>query len=109
MGLQFDTIHIIGYVGAIGSLLFGANQLRLILVHDSASVVSVFDYGLRVGYSVLLGIYAAGKSDLVFIVMNFGAAVLSLVVAVASRITQEHGGDGGRRHERGGARSGRSA
>ena len=37
---------------------------------------------VRVAYSVLLGIYAIGTGDLVFMVVNFGAAVLSLAVAV---------------------------
>lgn len=104
MGLEFDAIHIVGYVGALGSLVFGANQLRLILARHSAADVSVFDYALRVAYSVLLGIYAVGKSDLVFIVMNFGAAVLSLAVAIASRLTQEdHDQGAGRRRQRSGA------
>lgn len=81
-----DLIHVIGYVGAAGSLLFGGNQLRVILAHHSAQDVSVFDYGLRVAYSVLLGIYAIGTSDLVFVIVNFGAAILSLAVAIASHV-----------------------
>ena len=81
-----DLIHVIGYVGAAGSLLFGGNQLRVILAHQSARDVSVFDYGLRVAYSVLLGIYAIGTSDLVFVIVNFGAAILSLAIAIASHV-----------------------
>jgi lipid-A-disaccharide synthase-like uncharacterized protein len=89
MPLQFDAIHLLGYLGALGSLIFGVNQLRVILVHRSAKDVSVFDYALRVGYSVLLGIYAIATSDLVFVVVNFGAALLSLAVAVASAFMKE--------------------
>ena len=87
-----DLIHVIGYVGAAGSLLFGGNQLRLILAHHSAKDVSVFDYGLRVAYSTLLGIYAIGTGDLVFVIVNFGAAVLSLAVAIASYLMKQRSG-----------------
>lgn len=87
--MPLDAIHIVGYAGALGSLLFGANQLRLILAKGSARDVSVFDYVLRVGYSILLGIYAIGTRDLVFMVVNFGAALLSAAVAVASMVTRE--------------------
>lgn len=110
--MQLDAIHIVGYLGAIGSLLFGGNQLRVILQHHSAKDVGVFDYGLRVAYSVLLGIYAIGTGDLVFVVVNFGAAVLSLAVAAAAFLMKrEHGemgggngqGQGGRRPEAAGS------
>jgi len=87
--MQFDLLHVIGYVGALGSLLFGGNQLRMILRRHSAEDVSVWDYALRVGYSVLLGIYSIGIGDVVFVIVNFGAAVLSLAVAIASRFMQE--------------------
>ncbi len=96
MHLSFDAIHIVGYVGAVGSLLFGANQLRVILQHHSAKDVGVFDYGLRVAYSALLGIYAIGTGDVVFMVVNFGAALLSLAVAIAAfTMKREHGENGG--------------
>jgi hypothetical protein len=110
--MQVDAIHIVGYVGAIGSLAFGGNQLRVILQHHSAKDVGVFDYGLRVAYSVLLGIYAIGTGDLVFMVVNFGAALLSLAVAVAAFLMKrEHGetgsgtgqGQGGQRPESAGS------
>ena len=62
------------------------------LQHPSAKDVGVFDYGLRVGYSALLGIYAIGTGDPVFMVVNFGAAVLSLAVAiVAFTMKKQHG------------------
>jgi hypothetical protein len=102
--MQFDAIHIVGYVGALGSLVFGGNQLRVILQHHSAKDVGVFDYGIRVAYSVLLGIYAIGTSDLVFVIVNFGAALLSLAVAAAAFVMKkEHGeiGDGNGADERG--------
>jgi hypothetical protein len=89
MSLSFDPLHIVGYLGALGSLLFGANQLRVILQHHSAEDVSVWDYVLRVGYSVLLGIYSIGIGDVVFIVVNFGAAAVSLAVAVTSHVMQD--------------------
>jgi len=96
MQLSFDAIHIVGYVGAVGSLLFGSNQLRVILQHHSAKDVGVFDYGLRVAYSSLLGIYAIGTGDPVFMVVNFGAALLSLAVAIAAfTMKKEHGEGGG--------------
>lgn len=84
--LKFDLLHIIGYVGALGSLVFGANQLRIILSKKEARDVSVFDYVVRVIYSVLLGIYSIGLGEAVFIVVNFGAAVLSTAVAVAALV-----------------------
>ena len=100
MQLSFDAIHVVGYVGAIGSLLFGSNQLRVILQHHSAKDVGVFDYGLRVGYSALLGIYAIGTGDPVFMVVNFGAALLSLAVAIAAfTMKKEHGEGGGGSNE----------
>ena len=96
MQLSFDAIHIVGYVGALGSLVFGGNQLRVILQHHSAKDVGVFDYGLRVAYSVLLGIYAIGTGDVVFMVVNFGAALLSLAVAAAAfTMKKEHPEGGG--------------
>src|SRR5947207_13410420 len=101
MQLSFDAIHIVGYVGALGSLLFGSNQLRVILQHRSATDVGVFDYGLRVAYSSLLGIYAIATGDPVFMVLNFGAALLSLAVASAAFTMQkEHGEGGGASSER---------
>jgi hypothetical protein len=102
MKLSFDAIHIVGYVGALGSLVFGGNQLRVILQHHSAKDVGVFDYALRVGYSVLLGIYAIGTGDVVFLVVNFGAALLSLAVAAAAfTMKKEHpeGGDNSKHGE----------
>lgn len=96
MRLTFDAIHIVGYLGAAGSLVFGANQLRVILQHQSAKDVGVFDYGLRVAYSLLLGIYAIGTGDLVFMVVNFGASLLSLAVAAAAfTMKKEHPDSGG--------------
>jgi len=88
MHLKFDLLHIIGYIGALGSLVFGANQLRIILAKKEARDVSVFDYAVRVIYSVLLGIYSIGLHEPVFIVVNFGAAVLSTAVALAAVIEQ---------------------
>jgi len=103
MPLSFDAIHVVGYLGALGSLVFGSNQLRVILQHHSAKDVGVFDYGVRVAYSVLLGIYAIGTGDLVFVVVNFGAALLSLAVAAAAfRMKQEHG-EGGQAQSQGAA------
>ena len=91
--MEFDLLHLIGYVGALGSLVFGSNQLRVILQRHSARDVSAWDYALRVGYSVLLGIYSIGIGDLVFVIVNFGAAALSLAVAIASwRMKAQRGG-----------------
>ncbi|HEX3220133.1 MAG TPA: hypothetical protein VHU77_08950 [Candidatus Limnocylindria bacterium] len=90
--MQFDLLHVIGYLGAAGSLVFGANQLRVIVQHQSAKDVSAWDYALRVGYSVLLGIYSIGIGDIVFVIVNFAAALLSLAVAIASRLMQEKRG-----------------
>jgi hypothetical protein len=87
--VSLDPIHIIGYIGALGSVLFGGNQLRLILAKGSARDVSVSDYVLRVGYSVLLGVYAVGTRDLVFTVVNFAAALLSAAVAAVSKWTKD--------------------
>jgi len=89
MRLTFDAIHIVGYVGALGSLIFGANQLRVILQHQSAKDVGVFDYAVRVAYSVLLGVYAIGTGDVIFVVVNFGAAVLSAAVTAAAHVMKE--------------------
>jgi hypothetical protein len=100
MQLSFDAIHIVGYLGAIGSLVFGSNQLRVILQHHSAKDVGVFDYAVRVAYSVLLGIYAIGTGDAVFMVVNFGAALLSLAVAIAAYVMKrQRGEDGGESSE----------
>jgi hypothetical protein len=99
--MQLDAIHIVGYLGAMGSLLFGGNQLRVILQHHSAKDVGVFDYGLRVAYSVLLGIYAIGTGDLVFVVVNFGAAFLSLAVAAAAFLMKREQGEMGGRDGQG--------
>ena len=91
--MELDLLHVIGYIGAIGSLAFGANQLRVIVQRQSAEDVSAWDYVLRVGYSTLLGIYSIGIGDLVFVIVNFGAALLSLAVAIASRRMQEQRGN----------------
>jgi hypothetical protein len=93
--MTFDAIHIVGYVGALGSLVFGGNQLRVILQHHSAKDVGVLDYGIRVAYSILLGIYAIGTGDLVFVVVNFGAAILSLAVAAAAFAMKKDNEQGG--------------
>ena len=87
--MRFDRLPVIGYAGALGSLVFGSNQFRVILQHQSAQDVSAWDYALRVGYSLLLGLYSIGIGDLVFVVVNFGAAALSLAVAIASWRMQE--------------------
>ena len=93
--MQFDPIHVVGYAGALGSLVFGGNQLRVIIQHQSAKDVGVLDYGIRVAYSILLGIYAIGTRDVVFVVVNFGAALLSAAVAAAAFVMKEK--RGGRR------------
>ena len=90
--MQFDAIHMVGYVGALGSLVFGGNQLRVILQHQSAKDVGILDYGIRVAYSILLGIYAIGTGDAVFVVVNFGAALLSAAVAAAAFFMKEKQG-----------------
>ena len=86
MELKLDAIHIVGYVGALGSLVFGVNQLRIILQKQEAKDISLFDYGVRVVYSVLLGVYSVGIGNLVFVVVNFGAALLSAAVAVTGAL-----------------------
>jgi hypothetical protein len=48
-----------------------------------------------VAYSVLLGIYAIGTGDLVFVVVNFGAALLSLAVAAAAYFMKKQQGEVG--------------
>jgi lipid-A-disaccharide synthase-like uncharacterized protein len=96
MQLTFDAIHIVGYLGALGSLIFGGNQLRVILQHQSAKDVGVFDYAVRVAYSVLLAVYAIGTGDIVFVVVNFGAAILSAAVASAAFSMKEKNDDGRR-------------
>ena len=93
MDLQFDTPHIVGYVGALGSLVFGMNQLRVILKKKEAKDVSVFDYAVRVVYSVLLGIYSITIGSLVFVVVNFGAALLSAGVTIAALVMKKKNGE----------------
>jgi hypothetical protein len=102
--MTFDAIHLVGYLGALGSLVFGGNQLRVILQHHSAKDVGVFDYGIRVAYSVLLGIYAIGTGDLVFMVVNFGAAILSAAVAAAAFFMKQHNEGGEEGEDKGGRR-----
>jgi hypothetical protein len=46
-------------------------------------------YGIRVAYSVLPGVYASGTGDVVFVVVDFGAALLSAAVAVAAFVMRE--------------------
>lgn len=106
--MQLDAIHLVGYLGAAGSLVFGGNQLRVILQHHSARDVGVLDYGIRVAYSVLLGIYAIGTGDPVFVVVNFGAAVLSAAVAAAAFFMKKEGGDQANRGRRQGEAQARS-
>jgi hypothetical protein len=82
--LRFDGVHVIGYVGALGSLIFGANQLRIILAKQHARDISVLDYAIRTAYSLLLGVYSIGIQNVVFVIVNFGAALLSAGVAIAA-------------------------
>ncbi len=65
MDQRLDPIHVAGYLGALGSLMFGVDQLRIILAKKEAKEVSVFDYAVRVVYSVLLGVYSLGISNVV--------------------------------------------
>lgn len=103
MELKFDAIHIVGYVGALGSLVFGVNQLRILLAKHEAKDLSVFDYAVRTIYSILLGIYSIGISNIVFVVVNFGAAILSAAVMVAAIDIKKDNGDD--RQRRGDARA----
>ncbi len=73
MELKPDAVHVVGYPGALGSVVFGVNQLRVILARRKAEDVSVFDYAPRVAYSVALGVDAFGIQNLVFVVVNFAA------------------------------------
>jgi hypothetical protein len=68
----------------MGSLFFGMNQLRIILQKQEAKDISIFDYAVRVAYSVLLGLYSIAIGNIVFVVVNFGAAILSAGVATAA-------------------------
>jgi hypothetical protein len=86
MTFKLDTLHVIGYLGALGSLVFGANQLRIIITKKEAKDVSVFDYIVRVTYSLLLGVYSVGMREWLFVVVNFGAALLSAGVAIAAHV-----------------------
>ena len=89
---QLDAIHVAGYVGALGSLVFGVNQLRILWRKHEAKDISIFDYGVRVVYSVLLGVYSIGIQNVVFVVVNFGAALLSAAVALSAiRMKRERG------------------
>jgi hypothetical protein len=95
MDLRLDPIHVAGYVGALGSLFFGVNQLRIILQKQEAKDVSLLDYGVRIAYSVLLGIYSIGISNVVFVVVNFGAALLSAGVLAAAFVMKRKDGEEG--------------
>jgi len=96
--MELDPIHVVGYLGALGSLVFGTNQLRILLTKQEAKDVSVFDYSMRVAYSVLLGVYSIGISNPIFIAVNFGAAILSALVAIAAiRIKREKRSDHARK------------
>lgn len=44
----------------------------------------MFDYVVRVVYSILLGVYSLNISNLLFVLVNFGAALLSAGVAAAA-------------------------
>jgi hypothetical protein len=95
MELKFDAIHVAAYVGALGSLLFGANQLRIILRKKEAKDISLFDYAARIVYSILLGVYSIGIGNGVFVVVNFGAALLSaFVLGAALMMKRKNAGDG---------------
>jgi len=93
MDIKLDPQHVIGYVGALGSLVFGLNQLRVILQKKEAKDVSVFDYTVRVVYSILLGIYSLTIPNVVFVVVNFGAALLSAGVAIAAGFMKKKNGE----------------
>ena len=91
MELRLDAVQIAGYLGALGSLVFGANQLRIIIAKHRARDISVFDYAMRTVYSVLLGLYSIGIQNVVFIAVNFGAAILSAGVAGAAVFMKKEG------------------
>ncbi len=95
MDPTLDPIHVAGYLGALGSLVFGIDQLRIILAKKEAKAVSVFDYAVRVVYSALLGVYSLGISNAVFVVVNFGAAILSAIVAASALFMKKERGEAG--------------
>lgn len=95
MDPSFDAVHVAGYLGALGSLVFGTNQLRIIIAKHDARSVSIFDYVVRVVYSVLLGVYSLGISNVVFVVVNFGAAILSACVAASALFMKRANGRAG--------------
>ena len=82
--MQVDAVHVVGYAGALGSLLVGGGQLIKILRTKKADAVSSIDYLIRVVSSILLGIYSTSMMDIVFLVVNFGSALLSLAVLGAA-------------------------
>ena len=43
MEFKLEPAYIAGYVGALGSVVFGLNQLRVIIRKHEAKDVSVFD------------------------------------------------------------------
>jgi hypothetical protein len=49
-----------------------------------AKDISVLDYGVRVVYPILLGIYSLNIANVLLLIGNFGAALLSTAVAVAA-------------------------
>ena len=92
MEFKLEPAYIAGYVGALGSVVFGLNQLRVILQKQEAKDVSVFDYAVRIVYSVLLGVYSIAIGNVLFVVVNFGAALLSAGVAAAAlRMKRKNG------------------
>ena len=88
--MQFDAIHVVGYVGALGSVCAGGAQLVKILRTKKGDDVSTLDYVVRAAAALLLGIYSTSMMDIIFLVVNFGACALSLAVLGAAWWVKKH-------------------
>jgi len=93
MEFKLEPAYIAGYVGALGSVVFGLNQLRVIIRKHEAKDVSVFDYVVRIVYSALLGIYSVAIGNTLFVLVNFAAALLSAGVAAAALFMKKERGE----------------
>ena len=55
-----------------------------IIRSNKADDVSIIDLVLRIGAALLLGAYSTSMMDIVFLVVNFGSAALSIAVLSAA-------------------------
>ena len=72
----------LGYLGAVGIVLFAARSAHAALLGGRAAALNPFDFAVLSGAATCLALYALSSMDMIFLVSNVASAVCNGLVAL---------------------------